>query len=95
MARRLVVRLAGPRVVSGRLSVDDLGRLIQCFQLALKRTGLGEAGRPGKRRVGYQRTLREEARVGGPQQSRVVIEVGGGGVGGVKVERRDQPVGSP
>lgn len=47
-SRSLTLHLSGPRVASGRLSVDDLSRLAQGLQLALKRTGLRETGRPGK-----------------------------------------------
>ncbi len=45
--REITVHLEGPRVTKGRLSVDDFGRLTKGIQLAVKRIGLGRAGRPG------------------------------------------------
>lgn len=43
--REITVRLEGPRVAKGRLSVDDFGRLITGIQLSVKRIGLNRAGR--------------------------------------------------
>lgn len=45
--REITVRLEGPKVAKGRLSVDDFGHLIKGIQLSIKRIGLNRAGRRG------------------------------------------------